>query len=166
MLSASNDSLPFSSDGLASPTFLATSWADLTASFTRVNCESICSCVAFLSSKTFLASAITAFSFAFLASSVIDTTLLSNSSKAVFKSVTFTFLASVEVTSPCAFPVVTVGISVFSDTLLVADSGFSLSFDEPDATKFSTLAASVLTPDWSEIVGPEVELVSVVDLSE
>ena len=166
MLSASNDSLPFSSDGLASPTFLATSWADLTASFTRVNCESICSCVAFLSSKTFLASAITAFSFAFLASSVIDATLLSNSAKAVFKSVTLTFLASVGVGLPSALSVVNVDVSVFSGILAIADSGFSLSFDESDATEFSTLAASVLTPDWSEIVGPEVELVSVVDLSE
>ena len=83
-----------SSDGLVSSTFSATSGTDLTASFTRVTCESICSCVAFSSANTFLASAITKFSFAFLASSVIDATLLSNSSKAVFKSVTFAFLAS------------------------------------------------------------------------
>ena len=143
---------------------MATSWTDLTASFTRVTCESICSCVAFLSSKTFLASAITAFSFAFLASSVIDATLLSKSVKAVSNSVTFTFLASVEVTSPCVLPVVTVGISVFSDTLLVVDSAFSLWFDESDTTGFSTLVVPVLIPALVGVVTSEVEFVVIAGL--
>ena len=57
--------------------------------------------------------------------------------------------------------VVTVGISVFSDTLLVVESVFSLRFDESNATDFSTLVVSVLVPAVAGVATSEVEFVVV-----
>ena len=59
-------------------------------SFTSVNCWFTCSCVASLSPSSFLASTTTVLNFPFSSSSFTFVNLLSNSVKAVCKSVTFT----------------------------------------------------------------------------
>ena len=87
--------------------------------------------------------------------------MLSKSVKAVSNSVTFTFLASVEVASSCTFSIL---VLFFSDTLLVVESVFSLRFDESDATGFSTLVVPVLIPALVGVVTSEVEFVVIAGL--
>ena len=84
-----SDFLVSSSETLLSCFFNNASTEEM-VSFTSVNCWFTCSCVASLSPSSFLASTTTVLNFPFSSSSFTFVNLLSNSAKAVCKSVTFT----------------------------------------------------------------------------